>query len=127
MNEILCHECGHSINKHLKHEAAKIYGECEHFEKVDDVNFSQCNCELTPQDIAAHALEQAAGLLKRANSLMLRSQRIIRSQSKTPHLIEGDLETLYWKIDEWLINSGLSHYEFISSKSMPADEPRKDW
>lgn len=46
MNEILCHECGHSINEHITkfaHIGGKDYR----------------TCKLTPQDIAAHAVAEA--------------------------------------------------------------------
>ena len=48
MNEILCPECGHTINWHSSDKC--------HDTLADDTT---CKCPLTPQDIAARLLEKA--------------------------------------------------------------------
>lgn len=49
MNDIICHECGHSINKHFPND-----GCFEYFG-----NSEWCQCKTRPSAIAAATVEQA--------------------------------------------------------------------
>jgi hypothetical protein len=55
-------------------------------------------------------------MLRSAQNLLQRCKRIIEQSSAIPSLIEGDIETLYWKIDDMLEERHLSDYKFIAAK-----------
>lgn len=63
------------------------------------------------------AAPEMLDLLKQAASLLQRSKRIIEQSSSVPHVIETDIETLYWKIDELMEIRNLSDYKFIASEA----------
>jgi hypothetical protein len=75
-------------------------------------SFEQCEADASVMAASAEMYE----LLKAAQSLLLRSKHIIERSSSVPSLIEGDLETLYWKIDDLFVDRKLSDYKPIASE-----------
>jgi len=97
-------------------EAANGHYVCELVRDADHSEFANAN-------LIAAAPEMFE-LLKAASDLLYRAKRIIESSSSIPHLIEGNIEDIYWKIDDCLIEHKLSSYKPIAAKPEdPADTP----
>lgn len=77
---IKCHECGHGINRHNDVPSST----CSHSGKVDDVNWVNCDCSLSPQDIASAAIAEAR-----------------RELENKIAILEGGLSRIASKAGEW--------------------------